>query len=268
MRRGLHTSGFTIVEILIFLAVSSLLLVGAFSLITGQQARTEFSQSIRDIQTQIDDVINTVASGYYVKSSDFKCTSTAGGPPNIVSGVQEQGTNKGCIFIGRAMQFGIQSQPSRFNTYNLVGLQYKDPCCNNLVTDLDDAKTRVQDPTDHRTLLYGLNTTNMTYRSIGSVVDNDVGVVAFVSSLGTPNVASSGLISGSQTVDLYAVENSNLNKPAANGIALINAGKLTAASQVTICFEGGINQSGLITIGSNNRQLSTKLEIKNSTDCT
>jgi len=182
MRRGLHTSGFTIVEILIFLAVSSLLLVGAFSLITGQQARTEFSQSIRDIQTQIDDVINTVASGYYATTADFECHWDIAGP-QITALSKERGTNQGCIFVGRAMQFVVDS--GSFKVDNIIGLQYKDNVTKTPATSLADAKPVLHDPSDDRTLLYGLKTRWIKYEAAGTGTGpvTDTNTAAFISSL-------------------------------------------------------------------------------------
>ena len=75
---NIHASkaGFTIVEVIIVLAVSSVLLVSALSLVGGQQKKAEFTQALSDIQSQIDGVMNNVATGYYANPGNFQCTTT------------------------------------------------------------------------------------------------------------------------------------------------------------------------------------------------
>ena len=69
MKSGLKSRGFTIVEVLIFLAVSSALMVSAFTLISGSQNKAAFTVGINDVQQQINAVINNVSNGYYSESA-------------------------------------------------------------------------------------------------------------------------------------------------------------------------------------------------------
>src|SRR4051812_35553772 len=101
MKQGQTAHGYTIIEVLIVLAVTGVLLASALRLISGQQARTEFSQSIRDVQSQINDVMNNVSSGYFATGGKVGCTTSSSGPTlSSTPPSGGSGTSKDCILIG------------------------------------------------------------------------------------------------------------------------------------------------------------------------
>ena len=263
MKRGLRTRGFTVVEVTIVLTVTSVLLISALLLFSGKQQDVQFNQAINDIQSQVNQVINNVQTGYYSKttSSDFSCTATISGPNIDTSGTSEQGTNRGCIFIGRAIHF--TDTPST-KVYNLVGLRNKWGSADN-VTNLLDAQPSVMPGgnIEDRTLQAGLHPTKMFYSIDNSPPSIPTGVVAFVSNFGQ---ATAG---GSTTAKIYAIANTSLN-PAIDpvpeidkDIPTIAVNYISSTTSVTICFDGGTRLLGVLTIGSNNRQLTTKLDFIN-----
>src|SRR5688572_2958718 len=108
MRKGASRAGYTIVEVMIFLAVSGMMLTMALLLVNGQQNKTEFAQTVRDLESRIQDVTNDIATGYYSRSGNIRCGYQI--PSNPASGIVltpasgvEQGANSDCIFIGRVM---------------------------------------------------------------------------------------------------------------------------------------------------------------------
>lgn len=269
MKQGLHQSrGYTIVEVLIVLAVTSALLLSVMLIISRQQGRTEFSQAINDIQAQINDVMNNVATGYYTNIGSFSCTNV-GGVPTLSTTASSQGTNKDCVFLGQAMQFKVDGNESAFNVYNLIGLRQVSSGVE--ATTLTEANIKPMvgngvDTTDSRTLLYNLKAVTM-YAVNGSSVP--IGTMAFTSTLGSYSGCNS-LCSSSQTAELRSVQPSSLGQTKAQGLAGISAATLIPAQtgSVTVCFESGSsNQKGTITIGGNGRQVSTKLDIT-SGNCT
>ena len=119
--------GFTIVEVMVVLAVSGAMLFTAAALIDGRQAKTEFTTGIDDEQQQLQEIIGEAASGYYPNGHDFKCTSPGNQPVSFLSGSQQQGTNAGCIFLGKLVQFGLASPMAiirRSVSCRWVGNQY------------------------------------------------------------------------------------------------------------------------------------------------
>ena len=119
MKTGKHSQGFTIVEVMIVLAVTALLITSALVFISGKQQTTEFNQSVNDIQSRVSEIMSYVENGYYSRTNSFTCTENAG-KPRPVAGPGNLGTNDECTFIGRAIKFTTSSD---FNVYSLIGLR-------------------------------------------------------------------------------------------------------------------------------------------------
>jgi type II secretory pathway pseudopilin PulG len=276
---GSQLAGYTIVEVIIVMAITAALLISALALISGQQQRTEFSQSINDINSQIQDVMNDVSTGYYANTGNFTCDATG-----LHSGTNNQGTNKDCIFIGRAMQFGVGGNKSAFDIYNIIGQRQitsggttKEVQSFAETQPLAIALPNVPsgaDATDRRTLNSGLTANKMYYLDANNV-SHFVSAVAFMTSFA--NYSGGNLVSGAQTVSLVPIDGTDLatNNAESNTVSGITTFKSTTftqgnninpASGVVICFQsGGTNQYGQITIGGNGRQLTTDLIINAGT---
>lgn len=274
MKLRLKTEAFTIVEVMIVLAVSSALLISAIAVISGQQQKTQFSQAIRDIESQIRDTINDVAHGFYHNPGNFICTSTGGGPL-LTAGTNNQGTNKDCIFIGRIIQFALSgSNGEAFNIYNLIGQRQVNGATGARdVTNLNEAQptalapssssgANFPDATEEKTLSYGLKASTMQY--ISGSVSTDIGAVGFVSSLA--NFEGGNILSGTQSISLMPIAGTALDMTAPAAVDAINNlnnnSPVNPDGGVSICFQsGGTDQKGVIVIGSNGRELSTNLTI-------
>jgi type II secretory pathway pseudopilin PulG len=276
--------GFTVIEVMIVLAVTGLLFVTGVTLISGKQSQTAFDQSIRQVQSQIQQVINDVSVGYYPNAGNIQCSGSGGTVTLTKAGGVAQGANAGCVFMGKALQFQVgSSDPEKFNVYSLAGLQKGGPGGTES-TSLAQAKPKViaptptaginlPDSTDSDNLQNGLTTARMWYNN---GADKDIGVVAFTNSLASYDATTGAILSGSQQVDVVPIDDGNvkskIGSSSDNGIDITNS---TIASAITnpsggvfICFaSAGTNQSGLITIGSNGRQLSVNLDIKNGKVC-
>lgn len=263
--------GFTVIEVLVVLAVTGGLFIGAALLIAGRQQQTEFNQAIRQVQSQIQQIINNVQTGHYPSTNSFQCTATASGPSFTAGTGTQQGANSGCIFLGEAMQFKVAgTRPEQFSVFSLAGLQKSGA---NEVTSLAQAMPKaIPGITTSQELQGGLSTVDMWYVSGG--VKRSIGVVAFVNSLA--QFSGGSIVSGTQQVNVVPVDdnqaNSALDKTNEQAASAIDASLATSpvnpASGVFLCFEsGGTRQSGLITIGTNARQLSVTLDIKSNTDC-
>lgn len=124
MKRKLVSSGYTIVEVMIVLAVSGLLLITVMASISGEQAKTEFTAAMRDFESRIQDVLNDTATGTFVPAASG-CTVTPGasGGPVVGGAAADQGTNQDCVFVGKAIQFrptGAGNE-GKFDIYTIVG---------------------------------------------------------------------------------------------------------------------------------------------------
>ncbi len=280
--RGLlrtRSQGFTLIEVLIVLAVTGGLFVAAAVLISGKQNQTAFSQGIRELQSQIQQAINEVSIGYYPNLGNFNCTAVASGPSLTPAGGGQQGTNSGCIFIGKVIQFDVAgTDPEQFQTYTLAGL--KQTGGGQEVSTYAEALPKVIAPSttlpatpDVSTtdiMQSGITTYQMYYWDAAMTVKTNVSAVAFANSLSQYNGGT--IISGTQKVNVIPILNTTLNSTPTVMAEAINANIAISVPNpshgVSMCFvSGGTNQSGLITIGDNNRELSVKLDIKSNKTC-
>lgn len=279
--RGGQNKGFTIVEVLIVLAITGALFVSAATMISGRTAKTQFEQSINQMTGQIRQQINDVASGYYPNNKNFTCTAN-GADFSITAGANEQGTNEGCVFLGKALYFGVAgTDPEQYVSFPVAALQRN--AAGEEITSIAAAKPAVIYPaapqtnspnsSDTTPLQYGLKVSNMYYGS--NPASNKIGAVAFLSSLGQYN--GTELVSGSQQISMLPLLNTSIDKTIGEAATAINASFVTshntfAAStnkEVNICFDSGTtDQSGLVTIGGGNgRELSVTLSIKGNLGC-
>lgn len=110
--------GFTILETMIVMTVSATMLASAIILFSGQQRKTQFSQSLRDAESKIQDVLNDVATGYFPNAGDVSCSASSSNEPSINTlGSTEQGSNFECVFMGKSLWI----RPDGFSVYPIVG---------------------------------------------------------------------------------------------------------------------------------------------------
>ena len=275
MRGGTKSRGYTIIEVMIFLAISGLMFVIAAIFVSGKQSNAEFSQGMNDINTRIQQVISDVGNGFYPSSSNFSCMGHIG-PPNSISfpfGSNVQGTNGGhlggsnvgCVFMGKAIQIGTDTSSSGYNIFSIAGLQYTD-IKNTLPTTYAQAVPTVitaSGVTQSETLSWGLKITKMTSGGV-----NKINAIAFVSSL------NGGSVSATQNVvavpipgDLSLAESESSMAGDIN--FTLRGADLSIASnpnpKILVCFDGGRGKYGTLTIGNSTgtsgQRLSTNIQI-------
>jgi prepilin-type N-terminal cleavage/methylation domain-containing protein len=276
--------GFTIVEVMIVLGVSGVLFVAAAIMISGKQNQAAFNQAIQQMQSQMQQVINEVANGYFPSNANFQCTANAGGPVVLSSiGANAQGENAGCVFAGKVLQFKVAgTNPEQYNVFTLAGAQ-KDSTGKE-VTSLAASVPKVIAPatgspagfpdiTTSTVLQNGLTVANTTSPVGGMWYNNGagdirIGAVAFVPSFAS--YTGTTINSTSQQVSIIAIPGTLTNTNAQTAATAINAGVIggvvNPSAGVSICFDsGGTNQSGLVTIGGGAHPLSVTLKVMQGT---
>lgn len=277
MKGGTKTPfGYTIIEVMIFLAVSGFMFILAAAFISGRQARTEFRQGMNEVKSQVQDVINDVSNGYFPQSDSLACTGGGAAGPSFAGVGQTQGTHKGCVFMGKVIQFGRGGDPSRYDIYTVAANQYSSG--STLPVNFNQAAPKVvsgtQSLTDSGTLKWSLEE-----KSMASYGSNDatytgahtaIGAVGFFGSFGSYSTTGT-LDSGAQTVLVVPIPASALGGSDAEGdinTYLKNQADTNTATRanVLICFDGGVNQKGSVTIGGTKGQrLATSMLIGGST---
>ena len=119
-----NRGGFTFVETLVALAISSTLFVIMIVVFNGRQARVEFSQGLRDIESYIQDVSNDVRTGIYPNLANQKCSIVSGNVTFTNAASISQGTSDSCVYAGSALLINSTgSTQGLLSNYSLAGVK-------------------------------------------------------------------------------------------------------------------------------------------------
>jgi type II secretory pathway pseudopilin PulG len=244
-----NQTGFTIVEALIFLAVSALVFAASVTAISSQNNRTAFAQSVRDFELRIQDMLNDAETGYYASDNTANCGS----------GTQQQrGTNSDCIFLGKAMEFNVGGNKEKYQVHTVIG-DTKSATGAFTQGDINLANPRVVNDTDEtKDLTYGLEVVKVVLGTTQTDKE-DIDGFAVLSTLGKP-LSSSGRVSNESGALQFAVYKVSGNGGFADMIQnnLSDAGGSQATKTITICLREGSNgKKAQIQLGINNQRLGT-----------
>lgn len=254
------SAGYTVLEVMIVLAVSTGLFFMIYVFFVGRTAQTEFDQSVRDLEARLIQISGDVNSGFY--NNGFQCSGDSAGSPVIVSSATpvNGGTNNNCIFMGKVAAFSISGGT---NILSLVGRQYVAGIgSSSVVSTIAEAKpVLVQTNYENYDFLYQLKPNKILDISNNA---NTYGALAFATQL-SGGVGSSNPLTGGRTVLLYGVRNSLLTNNTPNGIASLingNPSSLVALSGgARMCLIGGNGKIAQITIGASGNQLGTVVSL-------
>jgi prepilin-type N-terminal cleavage/methylation domain-containing protein len=200
MTGGKHKQplGYTIVEVMIVLAISSIMFLIAAQFINGKQEQASFKNGVNTFASQLQNTIDQVTNGQY-SDLNFTCTLNYStnilsfNGPNVGQTSETQGTNPKCVFLGKLMYFYAPSgstAPENYDTFTLAG-------ANTLPggvppTDIDDA--------DPAAVITGNHSVDLTV--MGQIPQN-LELVPFASS--PPNSAPIRVQVGFSTTYTYAI---------------------------------------------------------------
>ena len=109
--------GYTIIEVLIFLAISSVLFATSVIGMNGQLERSRFKQSMETIQADIVSILDSVDKGYTLSDGNKTCTAS-GNSLIIRDGVTQSGsTASNCLFYGRDIDICTTDNQFLVSTY-------------------------------------------------------------------------------------------------------------------------------------------------------
>ncbi len=283
-------SGYTLVEALIFLAVSSALAVSALAVISGQQAKTEFLQAVKTFESQVRDVGNDVSTGYFKRVGNVGCN--AGGADSqaaLNSAGTSQGTNDECVLAGRVMHF---ENEDNIKVYNVVGRRTTGLLANKKnVADIFQARSVLTTGpipvaiSDNIPVAPILRLSMVTYTD-STGVTSEMSGLAFFSTFGRSSLTSqdSGVISADivpisvgdsvgQSLTDFKQSYYDFYTP----IPIVDfttsrttySNRANPTSGVIFCLIGrGVNRYALVTVGQKGAQASsTNVQIEDGTTC-
>ena len=257
MKCGSKPKGFTIVETMIFLAVSGALLFSAMSLMSGSQGRAQFNDALNDVQQQIDIAASDLSTGYYGGSETVSCTAPGGVITiNQESLNSERGANQSCQFIGRLITF-----PSDINAMDIQSIVGLTKSAGQDVTSLSSAKPQVFTASSNTIKFkYGLRLENI---KIGqqTPLKRSVG---FFTAFPKEDAIGSGILASGSLQNDFAVLNQDdlLSNDYLQSYDAPQSTIKNPSDGITLCFSSGTNsQIARITIGGSGRSATTTREI-------
>lgn len=263
MNKQYRMSGFTIVETMIVMAVTGIMFISVVLLINGKQQRAQFQFAVKDVQTQIRQIITETTAGYNQLGNNT--CSSFGGKPKLATGTTDTlGTNASCVFLGKTIIFSQDKES--FLVAPVIGL--RQPITTDFqgvfAADLNSSKPILSTDTiaSQRMLQFGLTPVAMY---VGDDLAQKVGSVSFVLTPGVKDISPGSQGTTSQNLNIVAVtsgsslansidaERSAVETAMQNGIVssrdYINS--TDDKVKVSICFNSGTtNQSLLLTIGN------------------
>lgn len=213
--------GYTIVETMIFLAVTSLILISALTLVNGAQRKNEFIQAINDVDRQINDVINDVANGHYVNPGNLECNASTSPVTVTIAGTKEQGQNEDCIMLGRVIHFNRGD--NQYRVFTVAGArQFNNSGVWSVVGSMEQAKPALVDlpgTVEVKTFKNGLNPFGL--RVPGSI---DTSAIGFFSTLGTKSSSNPTILeSSSLQLDIATFQGTNIYDPTNKTVPALQA---------------------------------------------
>ncbi len=245
-------------EVMIFLIISSALLVSAVGLFGPRIANTQFNQSVQELVTRIRLVANQVSTGTYTDLTNFSCTVNAFGAPAVAAGTDTQGTRSDCIFVGNVMNFSVPT--NIIATYVVMGGRLVKPA-NTSPQTLYEANPRLVSITPNVTDYYKLPNSMKVlglYRVDAAGATTEVSALGFFQSFGNYG-SNANLNSGSQNAVVGTLSTAALPVPVlpvapasfTNINAVIRASPSADTSTTTnilLCVQGGNDKKAGIEI--------------------
>lgn len=262
--------GYTIVEVLIFLAVSAVLFGATMTVLSGRQQRVQFTNAVRDFETRIIDVANDVSNGYYQSAGNVGCNASL-----TISAAGKQGTNEACIILGRVIKLGFDGNAEQYGIYSIVGKRLS---AGSDVVDLAQSSPKLlltSNATDNQSLREQLNVGYGTgivcigfNKANCSPSETTNAAIAFVTKLN--GGAKPGADGNGITADIYRIQNVSVGDTESVLQTKVSAGnlaKLSPRQTMTVCLRsGGTNQYALVRI-TNGRVLSEIKETSGGSLC-
>jgi hypothetical protein len=112
-------SGYTIVETMFFLVITTAMFVMLAITMGGRQATTQFVQSVNDTQLSIQGIFDDVRNGTFEHTPGYGCV---GGPtgPTITAGTKSLGEDDQCVFLGKLMSFEKKAGNSGLRAFTVL----------------------------------------------------------------------------------------------------------------------------------------------------
>ncbi len=265
--------GFTIIETLIVLTVSSVLFFSVMNMLSGRQGRVQFSQGMRELESQIGDLLNDVSTGFYPNIPGLKCTADhVNNKPqlSIVGSGDSTGLNGDCVFAGKVFQIGLTNSggnldPSRVVQYIAAGrrLYWSSPVNSDDVDSIVQLKPTIMQ-FDSAQSEYSLPAGIEMVNNAGNPFGRAIGV--FFSDYA--GETSGSLHSGAASVAIAKISDTGsgvnvMQKQAIyDAVEALDESSFLGDGSINLCFKSGSSDAkAVISIAGSGGSLTTSLRI-------
>lgn len=245
--------GYTVVEVMIVLAVSGMMFVVAATFINGKQAKTSFSTGVNETASRIQDTIEQVNRGKY---SDIRLNCVLSGSTVSVTagtGTTPQGANPPCVFIGKFLHFSVAGDRQQYEIFSLAGLRDKTTLDTAGVTTINNGAA---DLTVSAKIPQGLQVESVKVNGTPSYG------FGFAQGLGSASADGYGYESGSQNISLISASGLTDSLASNDAASQITGSNLNSdkPKKVVICLTDGTRYA-TITLGDNDNELIARTKL-------
>lgn len=224
-----RNAGYTITEVMIFLAVTSAIFVMIAGTFNQSRRNNEFSTAFREMEAQIRDIANNISSGSYDNPGNISCEKDMSGDLQITAtGTDAQGKSNDCLFIGAVLQFsknGANLVDNSYNVYTVAGARLRSGTQEDVDSIVNAKPTSSDLLKSTRRIPVGLQWAHTRWNT-----DDLDGFGFFTTFSGNTDQAYKNL-----NTDLFKLEKTN-NPIAA--ISSIASHKVDSNDSIEICFNG------------------------------
>jgi type II secretory pathway pseudopilin PulG len=264
MRAGTGSRGYTILETMIFLAVSGLMFAVAATFINGKQDQVSYKQGMNDINTQIQTVADSVTNGEFPSSTNYSC-SAADSEADVKPIISAPGSGSNyCTFLGKVIQFDVNDNPTEYAVWSIAGRQYVTSPTNGQAPDsfTEAAPTPIYYSGSNGLVSLGTLEDGLQFESIDKDTSGSLSSIAgfgffnsFVSrdSYGTLETGSQSLLT-EYIPGSYSLTESNMYG-ILNGDAISDT-NVVSSPDIHICFKYDNSRYGILTIGGSGNSAS------------
>lgn len=237
-------NGYTIVEVMIVLAVSTVMFVAVAISFNGRRGRTEFTQAVRDFESRLQTTIGEVANG--AVSSRGACTAPIGSGVPVIGGANDPDR---CVFNGK-VYYGYGTPTNTSTLALLIGRRAAGNPEHDATT-IVESQPAVVTEVNNTTYVHSFQ---MRVNKVVSLASGNPKVYAF--GFVVPFAGSVSLqadqSSGSKQVSLYGLVGSSALTT--SGSALNTTNFVPMSSGIVICLQGQNEQRAQLWIGAADSQ--------------
>lgn len=266
MRVSRHQNGFTMIEVMLFLAITGLLFLIGFWGTTFQVRNVRFTDGIRDLHSYMQQQYSLVSTGANPRNVTATCSNPGGGASTGVTlsdtggTASTAGTASGCILLGKLLKFNPNT--STVTSYYVVGKRLDDSSTNPTLTGDDMTDLINSSPTisNQGVETYQINWGLTFYQSTTATASNQSQAFAFLRSPSTGKIMSFAFPSSDVDNSLAPGSDSGLRDP--------KFSSTDQAHNAGFCFKDGSGHKAIINLASGQRTEALDVTFDNFTDDT